>query len=283
MSTFTSNIPMIFNSQSNFTDVSCRDLDASNVYIKESLYVDESLYCAQADIINSSSSTTLNVTQGGLGDVALFNADGNSLKIDSSGQSHFYKNVDISGEFKMSFNNVDKIHVASEINVKSNITMDSGYSFIGAGLVPVGGIIMWTSSTIPAGWELYNPDNFNNKFIIGSGSSFNISSHGGSSKISTNNLPSHSHSGTTSDSGGSHTHAVNQGKIDDKNFTNSTGQWPVGDGGSTSATVNSSWASPAHNHSTSNTATSGSSTATSGSSTEYYQPYYVLAYIIRVY
>ena len=60
----------------------------------------EVAFSTQLDISNQG--TALKVSQFGVGDdqhVALFNAgtEGDAFKIDSSGNSHFYKDVDVSG------------------------------------------------------------------------------------------------------------------------------------------------------------------------------------------
>ena len=62
----------------------------------------EVILSTQLDISNQGTGPALKVSQFGVGDdqdVALFNADteGDAFKIDSSGNSHFYKDVDVSG------------------------------------------------------------------------------------------------------------------------------------------------------------------------------------------
>ena len=62
----------------------------------------EVILSTQLDISNQGTGPALKVSQFGVGDdqhVALFNAgtEGDAFKIDSSGNSHFYKDVDVSG------------------------------------------------------------------------------------------------------------------------------------------------------------------------------------------
>jgi hypothetical protein len=81
-------------------------------------------------------------------------------------------------------------------------------SFVGNGTIPVGGIIMWSGSTIPTGWALCNglsgtPD-LRDRFIVGSGSGYAIGATGGSANAV---LVSHSHTGSTNETG-NHQHFV---------------------------------------------------------------------------
>lgn len=89
--------------------------------------------------------------------------------------------------------------------------------------VPQGGIIMWSGSSIPSGWSLCDgsgvtPD-LRDRFIVGSGSSYNIGNTGGSNtvtltagQLATHSHPvgdaatAHSHPGSSSGSGGAHAH-----------------------------------------------------------------------------
>ena len=82
-------------------------------------------------------------------------------------------------------------------------------TFSGFGVIPVGGIIMWSgsSATIPSGWVLCDglartvgsttvtPPDLRNRFIIGAGSTYNPGNTGGSTTVTltTANLPAHGH------------------------------------------------------------------------------------------
>lgn len=83
--------------------------------------------------------------------------------------------------------------------------------------IPSGIITMWSGSSnnIPDGWHLCdgtnNTPDLRDKFIIGAGSEYQPGNVGGdkTKTLSTNNLPSHSHSFSGSaNSGGSHTHSA---------------------------------------------------------------------------
>jgi microcystin-dependent protein len=71
--------------------------------------------------------------------------------------------------------------VTGEINSTAFDTNSSGVvvtgiatatSFVGNGIIPVGGIIMWSGTTVPTGWALCNGSNstpdLRNRFIVGS-------------------------------------------------------------------------------------------------------------------
>jgi len=73
----------------------------------------------------------------------------------------------------------------------------------GFGTIPIGGIIMWSGSSIPDGWALCNggsgtPD-LRNRFIVGSGSGYSTGATGGASSVALtkNQMPSHNHGGNT--------------------------------------------------------------------------------------
>ena len=90
---------------------------------------------------------------------------------------------------------------AGSANVSGAVT---AASFTGNGTIPVGGIIMWSGSAIPAGWALCNGQtlygqttpNLTDKFVVGSGNSYAIGNTGGASSItlSTSQIPAHTHS-----------------------------------------------------------------------------------------
>jgi hypothetical protein len=82
---------------------------------------------------------------------------------------------------------------------------------------PSGGIIMWSGSiaSIPSGWLLCNgtsgtPD-LRDRFVVGAGSTYAVNATGGFAtySLSTAQLPSHTHTGTTSSVDINHTHGVN--------------------------------------------------------------------------
>ena len=86
----------------------------------------------------------------------------------------------------------------SHTQVASN-TITAG-EFIGPGTIPLGGIIMWSGSSVPTGWSLCNGSNgtpdLRNRFIVGSGGSYNTGATGGadSYELTLGQLPEHFHS-----------------------------------------------------------------------------------------
>ena len=125
-----------------------------------------------------------------------------------------------------------RLNVAGDTAIGGNLTVSAGTitasSFIGNGIIPIGGIIMWTGTTIPTGWALCNGGTVNgmltpdlrNKFIVGAA---NVSKTGTTSQVGTspydpgdiggadsvrltvNQMPSHAHTGSTS-TAGNHAH-----------------------------------------------------------------------------
>jgi len=113
----------------------------------------------------------------------------------------------------------------SHTQVASN-TITAG-EFIGPGTIPLGGIIMWSGSTVPTGWSLCNGSNstpdLRNRFIVGSGDAYNTGNTGGNDTPSLtvgqmpdhfHSQPSHSHgagslsaSGTSGNTSNTHTHS----------------------------------------------------------------------------
>lgn len=78
----------------------------------------------------------------------------------------------VTGETRLS-GNIHHTGIATHVG---NVQVSSGSSFIGAGTIPVGGIIMWsgTIANIPTGWALCNGSNgtpdLRTRFIVGAGS-----------------------------------------------------------------------------------------------------------------
>jgi hypothetical protein len=95
---------------------------------------------------------------------------------------------------------------ATAMNVTGTATATT---FVGNGTIPIGGIIMWSGSTVPAGWALcdgssYAPGrstpNLRDKFIVGASSTYPLNTAGGSATrtLIEANLPPHTHSYTDS-------------------------------------------------------------------------------------
>lgn len=97
--------------------------------------------------------------------------------------------------------------------VTSNDTSIATTAFVRS-IVPAGVILMWSGSiaSIPSGWALCNgtggtPD-LRDRFVIGAGGSYAVGVTGGAATttLSTANLPSHTHTGTTASTSIAHTH-----------------------------------------------------------------------------
>jgi len=129
-----------------------------------------------------------------------------------------------------------------------------------------------------------NVPDLRDRFIVGSGSSYNVGSTGGSANVtlSTANLPSHSHGGA------SHNHTVSGTTGSDTHNHTIQSATSIG-GGSRVASQNdtgntASTQNDTHSHSFSGTTSSASgTTGTTGSGTahENRPPYYALTYIIK--
>ena len=99
-------------------------------------------------------------------------------------------------------------YLASELAFIDNLS---------SGIVPIGGIIMWSGATIDLqnwvlcdgtsyvikGNTIQTPD-LRNKFIFGSGGTYLVDSSGGSSYITVNQMPTHSHIINIMDPGHNH-------------------------------------------------------------------------------
>ena len=106
--------------------------------------------------------------------------------------------------------------VTLDVNGNANISgIITAISFKGNGVIPVGGIIMWSGAivNIPTGWALCNGSNgtpnLTDRFIVGAGSGYAVAATGGADSVtlSTSQIPSHNHSGITS-TAGDHRHTV---------------------------------------------------------------------------
>lgn len=110
------------------------------------------------------------------------------------------------------------LSISGRANFHNSVTIDRDFELrgnftkAGFGLVPTGGIIMWSGRDIPEGWALCDGTNktpdLRNRFVIGAGDEYNPHQKGGEKNVTLTeeNLPSHTHTGTIS-SDGRHKHS----------------------------------------------------------------------------
>ena len=154
----------------------------------------------------------------------------------------------------------------------ANNTVTTSKIDFGTALVPLGGIIMWSGTTIPTGWALCNGSNgtpnLQDRFIVGAGSRYAVAATGGSANAT---LVSHSHTATSSVSDPGHLHRVPNSGSAGANIS-AFGQGGVNNQG----TYNTFSGVTGITVSTSITATGSSATNAN------LPPYYALAFIMRV-
>jgi len=168
--------------------------------------------------------------------------------------------------------------------------------------VPSGLIAIWSGSigSIPSGWVLCNGQNgtpdLRNSFVLGAGNSYAVGATGGSSSISTGNLPSHTHTFSVSSSG-SGTTSTGNANISDPghnhqyfyDLINSIGtanSVAANSGISlyaphTTATATTGITDSGHTHAFSVSVSGSGTTASTGSGTDFLPPYYALAFIMK--
>lgn len=155
-----------------------------------------------------------------------------------------------------------------------------------AGIVPTGGIIMWSGSvvSIPGGWALCDGSNgtpdLRGRFIVGAGGAYSPGNTGGAETVTLDatQIPSHTHSvNLTTSSDGSHTHGYFQAPTWAVAYSSGTITRAYLGSGTTPPT-RSTDAAGVHSHSVNgNTGSAGS-----GAAHENRPPYYALAYIMRL-
>jgi microcystin-dependent protein len=177
---------------------------------------------------------------------------------------------------------------AAELNVLDNINTAGNF-----GLVPSGGIIIWSGSAaaIPTGWFLCDgtnsTPNLRDRFVVGAGTTYAVGATGGAATVALAeaNLPAHTHtvninSGTQS-ANHTHSHTPNVklgagGGLNGEAFSGGPVQSGPGPAGALPAT-NTGTESATHIHNVNgNTGSIGSGTAH-----ENLPPYYALCYIMK--
>lgn len=180
------------------------------------------------------------------------------------------------------------------------------------GIVPIGGIIMWSGSiaSIPANWALCDgtggTPNLQDRFVIGAGSTYAVGATGGAATVDIEHAHGPGDLGTDSDS---HTHGPGTLETDSDSHTHGPGTLNVGtqdpgpsrnDGAGansvsevahTHSNLSGSTASDNHNHNVTTGVTASDNhnhlvttgtTANAGSTTlDILNPFYALAYIMR--
>lgn len=136
-------------------------------------------------------------TVGGKVELITIDADGNELQLTSKG-AHLANDAWLKANALGTGANVEilKINTANQLEFNSAL-IGSG----AAGLIPRGGIIMWSGSvaSIPTGWYLCNGSNgtpnLTDRFIIGAGSTYAVAGTGGEAlhTLSEAEMPAHVH------------------------------------------------------------------------------------------
>ena len=156
------------------------------------------------------------------------NKVGNNFRYDLEFHSNGYSSGDI-GDFifykrlaQLGGGRTERMRLTGEagnLTVTGSVT---AASFSGDGIIPSGGIILWSgaANAIPTGWYLCDGQNstpdLRNRFVIGAGDTYAVDATGGSAdatlvshthgsgNLGTGNAGSHSHSGNTGNSGNHH-------------------------------------------------------------------------------
>ena len=142
------------------------------------------------------------------------------------------------------------------------------------GIIPIGGIIMWSGNNVPTNWILCDGSNntpdLRDRFIVGSGSSYSIGATGGSAtvKLTTGEIPAHSH--PVNDPGHSHTYKVEQ---------QTSG---CAEGNSERCTANQQTLSTQYQTGETPTGITIGQNTGGGAAHENRPPYYALAFIMRI-
>jgi microcystin-dependent protein len=259
-------------------------------------------------ITNTGDSVALSVNQQGTADIVNFKDNNTSALIVKDGGTVGINTSTPSSSYKL------------DVNGNSNVS--SGVYQAGFLLVPPGSIMPYVASSAPGGWLLcdgqsvstttyatlfsligytyggsggsFNLPNMKGRMIVGfnsSDSNFDSLGETGGSKtatLTTNELPAHTHTGTT-DSSGSHSHTYNDAYFAE---AGGSGSSIYGTNAATDADNNFRWRTAAGGSSLTpediNTSTGGAHTHTfttassgSGNSFSIMNPYITLNYIIK--
>jgi len=153
---------------------------------------------------------------------------------------------------------------------------------------PSGGIIMWSGSvaSIPSGWALCNGANgtpdLRDRFVVGAGSSYSVGATGGANSVTltTAQMPSHTHTGSTDTASltGTFRLPTNTAAF----ATSATGVFTADASGTGLSANVASGSAPRVNLDASHDHTVTIGSTGGGGSHENRPPYYALAYIMKL-
>ena len=176
------------------------------------------------------------------------------------------------------------------LGVEGNIHSGSvvtAASFVGNGIIPIGGIIMWSGAdnAVPSNWSLCNGSggtvDLRDRFIVGRGNAYAAGATGGNKDAV---VIDHNHPfSTTTGSEGVHNHAFKaSNRAGDSDAWSNANKGFIGDldgaAFTQAADTDKIYDNGSHQHSVSGTT---DSTGSSGSDKNL-PPYYALAYIMRM-
>ena len=151
-------------------------------------------------------------TDGELQDSSSFTWSGSTLTAHTLSVTN---DITVGGASSVTGNSFVGGSITAEGNVKSS-GVCTATAFVGNGVIPIGGIIMWsgTDGNIPANWQLCNgtngTPNLIDRFIVGRGNAYAADTTGGQTDST---LVTHEHTVSTfiSDTGHSHTNTLSGG------------------------------------------------------------------------
>jgi len=148
---------------------------------------------------NRSYASTVNFSTDGSAYLTVKNLSGGmnpAINWDSFDWTAYKRNQN---EYEFVINSSPKLRINSD-----KVIVDAPGGIEGRGTIPLGGIIMWSGSSVPSGWALCNGQTVNgyttpdlrDKFIVGSGSSYTTGNTGGANTVTLNEsqIPAHRHS-----------------------------------------------------------------------------------------
>lgn len=228
----------------------------------------------------------------------------NPLRLDDASEEAVPKSLalrDSNGTTKFS-NPIDPENPLRLDDITTSLTSTDDDKVLAAStariIMPSGVIVMWSGSinSIPDGWLLCDGSNgtpnLRDRFVVGAGGIYSVGNSGGANAVSlsVNQIPSHTHTGSTS-TAGSHTHtgSTNTAGAHRHQYTTGSGSGWAGHAreGTNASRDNNTSSEGAHSHSISLN-DSGAHTHTltigetgGGASHENRPPYFALAYIMK--